>query len=108
MSPLEEAVIKVLLAESVVAAEEQGDEIATISAGWLKKLWAAYEKRGEALEPFAMAADSLNHQQQDTDSARLTVTCGDLRAALDNPEHRVTCLDVIDNHLCAFALLSTQ
>lgn len=78
---LMEAMIRTNVSEALRQAEEQGSDQVTLTVGLLKRLWTAYEDRGEALEPFAIAADSLSPQQPDTAPAVLRVTCGDLRAA---------------------------
>lgn len=62
-------------------ADENGDEHATIEVNVLRELLSRCLARGEALDPFAIVADALSHQRADTDAERLTVTCGDLRAA---------------------------
>lgn len=78
---LYDSMLRAIVGEALREAEASEADSVTISAGALRKLWEAYEARGEALEPFAMAADSLSHQQPDTAPARITVTCGDLRDA---------------------------
>lgn len=78
---LMDSIIRINVTEALRQAEEEGSDEVTISVGLLKKLCAAYEERGEALEPFAILADTLTSQQPDTAPVRPTILCGDLRAA---------------------------
>ena len=75
------SMLRAIVGEALREAEDNGAENINISAGALRKLWEFYEARGEALEPFAVIADSLMAHQPDTASVRPTVLCGDLRAA---------------------------
>jgi hypothetical protein len=76
-----EAIVRANVEEALRRAVAHGSEETMIPVGVLRRLWRAYQDRGEALEPFAMAADSLHHQQSDDLPTRPTVLCGDLRAA---------------------------
>lgn len=75
------SMLRAIIGEAIREAESSGAETITIPAGALRKLWELYEARGEALEPFAVLADSLMAQQPDTAPVRPTILCGDLRAA---------------------------
>jgi hypothetical protein len=80
MDIVTESVVKANLDEALRQAEERGDQHATMSVGLLKKLWASYAARGEALGPFARAAGILTNEPDDA-MTTMRVTCGDLRDA---------------------------
>lgn len=80
MNQLYEDIVRVVVEQAIREATEADADIVTLKLGVLKTLWGNYQARGEALDPFAVAADALTTQPDDM-AVAVRVTCGDLRAA---------------------------